>query len=135
MVETKDSALALIQSHVIGILERNGFGDYLFCQQLSPEALDTFRIAIPIARTLSPAMRTIRDYEAQMWGEYQIGEPQESLKNADRILTLVEEGSDQHMLALNCKIYLHAELGQLAEAWETYQAYERLLPVFREKHK
>lgn len=104
-------------------------GAYLFCQKLSPKDLAAFRTAIPIVRTLSPAERDIRSYEAQMWGEYQIGEPEESLKNADRILTLAEERSQQYMLALSCKCYLLVELGQIEEGWETYQAYERLLPT------
>jgi len=128
-MERKDSTITPTQSYLIEAFRRSGFGAYLFCQELSPKDLATFRITIPIARTLSPALMTIRDYEAQMWGEYQIGEPQQSLKNADRILTLAEEGSQQYMLALNCKLYLLVELGQFREARETLQTYERLLPT------
>jgi len=45
------------------------------------------------------------------------------------MLTLAEEGSEQYMLALNCKLYLQVELGQFKEAWETLQTYERLFPA------
>ena len=129
MVEGKDSTIAPTHSYLIEAFRRAGFGAYLFCEEVSPEDLAVFRMTIPIARELSPALMTIRGYEAQMWGEYQIGELQQSLKNADCILRLAEAGSEQYMLALSCKLYLQVELGQFREARETLQTYERLVPT------
>lgn len=133
MVEAIDSRIAPRHAHLKDAFRRAGFGAYLFCNELSEEEMQILKmVALHLRYNESSASMTIRDCEAQMWGEYQIGDPQRSLENANRLLELAEEGSEKFMLALNCKLYLQIELGQFGEAQQTLGIYDRLVPVTQE---
>lgn len=64
------------------------------------------------------------DYLARMWVEFQIGDIERSLENANKVLNLTAEGSDRFMIALDCKVYLEARLDQFIEAGQSFAHYQ-----------
>ena len=101
-----------------------GFGRYLFSGKPSDEKIEELRDLISIARKLDPRAMQPDDFLAQMWVEFQIGEKERSLEDANKVLSRAKRGSDIFLTALNCKVYLQVILGDFVGASQSLTDYK-----------
>ncbi len=123
-IENSDLKSATSPEQVAEILRQVGFGSFLFNRKLSQEEVEGIRRLVSVARKLdSRAMKPV-DYLAQMWAEFQIGETERSLEDADKVLSRAKMGSDIFLTALNCKLYLQVTLGDFEGASQSLTDYQ-----------
>ena len=118
---------------VAEVFRRYGFGEFFFRKKLSGEKVDELRLLLPKARRIEPCLMGPEGYLAQMWGEFQIGDLDRSLENADKVLNLSKEGSPQFLTALSCKVYLQVRLGQFNEAIQSMTKHQGQLEMSASK--